>query len=110
MSMGIGINTQPPDAGNIKGCQKPIACGVWFTSTGTVMPKFFKFCGEDGEVRTLSGIHILCSEKKNYCGIPTLEYECSAEFEGCRYHFHLVYYIERQEWKILWKNRKKTEQ
>lgn len=105
MSMGIGINAQSPDAGQIRGLQEPVACGVWFTSSGTVMPKFLKFCGDDGEIRLLSGIHVIRAQKQNYCGIPTFEYECDAEFEGCCYHFYLLYYIERQEWKILWKNR-----
>lgn len=104
MGLGIGINAQQPDAGKLKGRQEAIACGVWFTSTGQAMPKMLKFQRDDGEIRTISPIHTLSCEKKNYCGIPTLEYRCCADFEGCRYSFYLLYYIERQEWKVLWKD------
>ena len=40
MSMGIGINTQNPDEGELKRDLEEIACGVWFTSTGAVMPNW----------------------------------------------------------------------
>ena len=43
MSMGIGINSEQPDAGELKGRQEPVACGVWFTSEGVAMPKMLKF-------------------------------------------------------------------
>lgn len=38
MKMGIGTNTQKPDVGEMKGGQDKVACGVWFTSSGTAMP------------------------------------------------------------------------
>ncbi len=72
MGMGIGINVHTPDAGKIRGRQEPVACGVWYTSTGTAIPKLIKFQGEDGEIRTLTNLHVLSFEKKNYCGIPTV--------------------------------------
>ena len=43
MSMGIGTNTQNPDEGELKRDLEKIACGVWFTSTGSVMPKLVKY-------------------------------------------------------------------
>ena len=43
MSMGIGINTQKPDAGEIRGRQEDIACGVWFTSGGNPIPQLVKY-------------------------------------------------------------------
>ena len=46
MSMGIGINTQNPDEGELKRDLEEIACGVWFTSTGAVMPKLVKYQDE----------------------------------------------------------------
>ena len=104
MGMGIGINTQKPDAGKIKGKQEPVALSVWFTSKGKVMPKMLKFQDEEGELHTISHIHVSSSAKRNYCGIPTLEFECESVMAACQYSFRLLYYIERQEWKIIWKN------
>lgn len=109
MSMGIGTNTQTADYGEIKGSQEAIACGVWFTSKGVVMPKLIKYQDDQQEIRTINNIHVICFKEKNYCGIPTLEYECSTLIGTCQYYFHLLYYIERQEWKILWKHLKKKE-
>lgn len=106
MGMGIGINTQETDHGDIKGYQEAVACGVWFTSSGTVMPKLLKYQDPDGTIHTLTNIHVRSHARKNYCGIPTLEYECDTTIGTCCYHFFLLYYMERQEWKVLWKNRK----
>ena len=39
MGMGIGINTERPDEGQLRGRQEPVACYVWFTSTGRAMPR-----------------------------------------------------------------------
>ena len=104
MGRGIGINVHTPDAGKIRGRQEPVACGVWYTSTGTAIPKLIKFQGEDGEIRTLTNLHVLSFEKKNYCGIPTVEYECDAVVDARRYLFHLLYYVEHQKWTVLWKS------
>lgn len=106
MGMGIGINENPKDAGKIRGRQEAVACYVWFTSRGEVMPKMLKFADENGEIHTLQHIHVICREQKNYCGIPTLEYRCDTVVSGHKYEFWLLYYIERQEWKILWQNQK----
>lgn len=103
MGMGIGINDQRPDAGIVKGIQEPVACGAWFTSTGRAIPKTVKFQDARGELHMLEGIQILSWEEKYYCGIPSLEYECQAT-EGPRTtRFLLLFYPERREWKILWK-------
>ncbi|GAA0799121.1 hypothetical protein DWX43_14975 [Clostridium sp. AF19-22AC] len=104
MGMGIGINVHSPDAGKIKGHQEPVACGVWYTSTGTAIPKMIKFQDADGHIRTLSNLHVRTFEKKNYCGIPTLEYECDAVVNSRKYIFHLLYYVEHQKWTVLWKS------
>lgn len=101
MSMGIGINAAPPDAGVIAGELRPVACGVWFTSAGAVMPKLLKFEDEQGVIQTMEHVHVITSEKKRYCGIPVMEYRCSAEFGGMLCTFELLYYMERQEWKML---------
>ena len=54
MSMGIGTNTQSPDEGELKRDLEEIACGVWFTSKGAVMPKMVKYQDEDGMLHTIS--------------------------------------------------------
>ena len=54
MSMGIGTNTQNPDEGELKRDLEKIACGVWFTSTGSVMPKLVKYQDEEGLLHTIS--------------------------------------------------------
>ena len=77
MGMGIGINTERPDEGRIKGFQEPVACYVWFTSTGKVMPKRLKYQRKDGSIGQIDHIHVMTSQHKNYCGIPTIEYECN---------------------------------
>ncbi len=63
--------------GELKRDLEKIACGVWFTSTGSVMPKLVKYQDEEGLLHTISQIHILTQEKKYYCGIPIQEYRCS---------------------------------
>ena len=78
MSMGIGTNTQNPDEGELKRDLEKIACGVWFTSTGSVMPKLVKYQDDEGLLHTISQIHVLTQEKKYYCGIPIQEYRYSS--------------------------------
>lgn len=101
--MGIGINVQKPDAGRVKGRQEPVACGVWFTSTGRAIPKIIKMQnGQDGYY-ILDNIRVISFEDKYYCGIPTVEYECEAADGGFTRRFSLLYYLEKKEWKLLWK-------
>ena len=80
--MGIGINTQNPDEGELKRDLEEIACGVWFTSTGAVMPKLVKYQDEEGLLHTISQIRVLTQDKKFYCGIPIQEYRCSTVVEN----------------------------
>ena len=84
MGMGIGINDTAPDEGRIKGKQESVACSVWFTSTGRIMPKLMKYKEKNGEI------------------IPAYEFECDALVEKKLKTFRLHYYIERQEWKVIW--------
>lgn len=102
MGMGIGINDAAPDEGIIKGKQEPVACSVWFTSTGRIMPKIMKYQESDGEIVTIYHIHVISSAKKNYCGIPTVEFECESTKGRYLTKFRLYYYIERQEWTVMW--------
>ena len=102
--MGIGSDVQGRGAGKSGGRGEAGACGVWYTSTGTAIAKLIKVQGEEGESRTLTKLHVLSFEKKNYCGIPTVEYECDAVVDARRYLFHLLYYVEHQKWTVLWKS------
>lgn len=102
MGMGIGINESLPDEGIITGKQEPVACSVWFTSTGRIMPKIMKYKETDGEIVTVYQIHVLSSAKKNYCGIPTIEFQCESTVGRYSTRFRLYYYVEKQEWKVMW--------
>ncbi len=106
MNIGLGIHAQLPDEGKhpggdtLAGRQTEAACGVWFTSTGNVMPRMVKYKDQEGVIRTITGIRILQQEKKRYCGIPALEYRCSAVSGGTEYRFRLYYYMETCCWRI----------
>lgn len=103
MGMGIGINDAAPDEGILRGEQEPVACSIWFTSTGRIMPKLMKYKEKNGEIITVYPIHVLTSAKKNYCGIPSVEFQCEAIVEENFRKFRLYYYPERQEpWKVVW--------
>ncbi len=108
MKMGIGTNTQKPDAGEMKGGQDKVACGVWFTSSGTAMPQLIKYKDREEEIHCIHNIRVLTREKKFYCGILVIEYLCSSiqeeetEDEGREILFKLYYYPEECRWKIAW--------
>lgn len=108
MNIGLGIHARLPDEGKLpggeilKGRQTEAACGVWFTSTGNVMPKMVKYKNPEGEIRMITGLRVLRQEKKRYCGIPALEFRCSAELGGKEYRFRLYYYMETCCWRISW--------
>ena len=103
MGMGIGIHSRTPDAGVLRERQEAVACGIWFTSTGVMMPKLLKYQDSRGVIKSLTDIRVITSEKKHYCGIPTAEYVCEGSLEGYVRRFRLIYYMEKNEWKILWK-------
>ena len=102
MSMGIGTNAQNPDEGELKRDLKEIACGVWFTSTGEIIPKMFKYQDEEGLIHTIRKIHVMTQKKKYYCGIPIQEYRCSTVLGNREYLYRLYYYLETSRWKISW--------
>lgn len=102
MGMGIGVNSQKPDEGTMKRNLREIACGVWFTSKGEIMPKMIKYQDEEGMIRCIGSIHVMSQEKKYYCGIPIQEYRCSTILGNQRYLFRLYYYLETGCWKINW--------
>ncbi len=101
MAFGIGINTEQPDTGKVKGRQQSIACDCWFTSQGKVIPRWIKYEDEEGVIQILPNIRVISSEKKRYCGISMMEYQCSAEVEGREYLFRLLFNYEECTWKLL---------
>ena len=81
-----------------------VACGVWFTSTGTAMPKMIKYEDDEGMICSVGQIHVQTREKKYYCGIPIHEYRCSTVAQGKEYLFRLYYYAEENQWKLSWES------
>lgn len=104
MGMGIGTNTDRADRGRMLGTQIPVACSVWFTSTGRIIPKLIKYQDYDDCLHTLQEFQIIYQEEKYYCGISMIEYECEYIDSEQLYPFRLLYYIEQKEWKLWWKN------
>lgn len=102
MSMGIGINAQHPDQGELKRNLEEIACGAWFTSKGAVLPKLIKYQDSEGMIHSISQIQVLTREERYYCGIPIQEYRCSTVSENREYFFRLYYYPKTSCWKISW--------
>ncbi|MBA4698456.1 MAG: hypothetical protein H2212_03400 [Ruminococcus sp.] len=102
MAFGIGTNTAATETGRIYGKQEDVACDCWFTRTGRTIPRFLKYEDKDGIIQEIQNIHVHSRGKKNYCGIPTMEYECSAKTDGCEYRFRLLYQMQEGKWKIIW--------
>ena len=104
MGMGIGINDAAPDEGVLKGKQEPVACSVWFTATGRMIPKLLKYKEQNGEIITIYNVHVVTSAKKNYCGIPTRDFDCEAVIGGILKKFRLNFNAESDiPWKMVWR-------
>lgn len=106
--MGLD-NVFQTDSGSPRGSQYPIACTVWFTSTGRILPLSVKLRDSEGGFCILSNIRVLSSENKNYCGIRSVEYDCESEHRGMRIAFRLLYYVTRSEWKLLLRTKKEPD-
>lgn len=104
MGMGIGINNQQADEGKLKGYQKSVACGVWFTSTGRIIPHTIKYEDKEELINTLSNFSILLEEDKFYCGIPATQFLCEYIDEEKLITFWLLYYHEEKKWKMWFKH------
>ena len=102
-TFGIGTNTNSKEknAGILKGRQIEIACDCWFTRVGKTIPRTIKFETEEGEIRALSNIRVICSEDKVFCGIKTREYICTAEFEQQEREFRLLFKKEDCRWYMI---------
>lgn len=105
MGMGIGTNTSNPDEGLLRGTQIPVACSVWFTSTGRIIPKLIKYQDSQQQLHTLTNFQIIHHAEKYYCGISMIEYQCQWIQDAQVTPFALLFYVEQKEWKLWWKHR-----
>ena len=100
MAFGIGINSQQADAGAVKGSQRKIACDCWFTATGKIIPRMLKIRDEDGEIRVIKQIVVHSQEAKNYCGIPSVEFDCTLPVLEHEIPARLIYYQTENRWVL----------
>ena len=100
MAFGVGLHPPRADAGSVRGMQKEIACQCWFTSTGKVMPLMLKIQDENGEIQTIREFRIHSQEKKQYAGIPSIEYDCTLVVHGRCIRAWLIYYQSENRWVI----------
>ena len=101
MAFGIGTNTQPANAGVVRGEQLPIACECWFTSSGKTTPIMIKVQDSDsGEIITVRNIQVHYAERKNYAGIPTDEFDCSIFLLGQKMQVKLIHYLTENKWTM----------
>lgn len=98
MAFGIGVNCQETNEGEVRGTQKEIACECWFTSKGKIIPLAIKVQDEDGELHMIRRIEVHSSEKKNYAGTPSIEFDCTIELFGTRYPVWLIYFQSENRW------------
>lgn len=99
-AFGIGINTGKASAGDVKGVQREIACECWFTSTGKIVPLMIKVKDEDGEIRVIKQITVHHQEAKMYCGIPSIEFNCSFIILEQEIKAKLIFYQTENRWVV----------
>lgn len=104
MGMGIGINVQEKEGGEIIGKQEDVGVLTWFTATGKVIPKLLKVRMEDGQIYAIENIKVIGRDHTHYCGLTANTFNCSAMLGARCYYFRLIYYLRNQEWKIVWNN------
>ncbi len=100
MAFGTGISAQGTDAGEVRGLQKEIACGCWFTSKGKIKPFLIKMEDEDGEILTVQVLEIYSQEKKNYAGTPSVEFNIGIELQNRFRRVKLIYYQSENRWVL----------
>lgn len=100
MAFGIGTNMQSGDAGAVKGSQREIACDCWFTTNGKIIPRMLKIRDEDGEIRVIRQVVVHSQEAKNYCGIPSIEFDCTLIVLEHEISARLIYYQTESRWVL----------
>lgn len=97
-AFGIGINSQCTNAGEIRGEQIEIGCFCWFTSKGKTTPKLIRFVDENKMLQTVTQIHIEHTERKNFNGIPSIEYTCTIVCESKLIKVKLIHFQIEDKW------------
>lgn len=78
--------------------QMDVACECWFTSRGDTIPLAIKFPDEHGEYVMIKDVQVDCAEKKYYCGVPAVEYQCRIPLNGRIMSARLIFYLEECRW------------
>lgn len=86
------------NSGEVKGQTFDVACLSWCTVKSRITPVMFKYMGEDKLVYTVENISVKAFYDKNYNGLPSKEYDCSAIVGGFMKDFKLIYFIEESRW------------
>lgn len=100
MAFGIGTNADKRDSGRLKGIKFDAAVDCWFTSTGKTMPRLIKIL-DQGVVKTITMFKITSSDRKFYCGIPSIEYTLIIYFENSEMDAKLIYELEESKWRLV---------
>lgn len=100
MGFGIGTNTQPTEAGIFKSRQIPVACECWFDSHGKIVPRLFKYKDASDEIVTVRNITISSIERKNFVGVPSVEYNCEIEVNDSLINVRLYYFMTECRWVL----------
>ncbi len=103
MAFGIGTNTQKTEAGPVKGTQREIACDCWFTTNGKIIPRMLKIQDEDGEIRVIKQIAVHSQEAKNFCGIPSVEFDCTLTILEHEISAQLIFYQTESRWVLRYR-------
>lgn len=102
MTFGIGTNMERPNA-IVRGEQVEIACQSWTTCSGKTTPIMIKIEDEDGEIRTIRQIQVHSQEKKQFCGIPSEEFDCTIVILGQKIPVKLIHYMTEGKWVLVYK-------
>ncbi len=85
----------------IMGHRWKVAVCCWFTAKGRTFPKMLKYEDKEGALHTIESIQLLSRDEKNYAGIMAQKYVCSAEIEGVRREFVLIYHPGENTWEMV---------
>ena len=59
-----------------------------------------KVMDEEGVIHTIREIQVNYSEKKNYAGVPSLEYDCRIQYLGWQREVKLIFLIDENKWVL----------
>ena len=100
MMFGMRSTGIKADAGSLRGTWREAACQCWFTSTGRMMPLMLKLRDEDGQIRRVDHIAVHSQEKKNYAGVPSVEFDCTLFLPEGQLRARLIYLAAEGRWAV----------